>query len=758
MPSSLPAGITVATATFGKRYGALGTQAVIKAKVSFDRTLVWAATGDILDDFPDPIESGVGGFLSFPFPHTDQEGFEDGSGNTITDFAGVIEAQVFYNTKLYATVKKPFQIATGVTSFDIDLVPNGSITLPVEAPSPKVTSVIGETGEVTAEQLVAAFNAAGYVPGDKVLNEAEDDFTEPAKSLLSATNAAALVAATGRTIVGTGQQFAPIPRATSAPCIVTKVNNVPSWGAGVTALPGGTARAPAAGFACSYAPNDLTRLTYYGSAPVVNAGAGYPDNLNAYFDYVMPGGTNKTFGFIAETLHTGRYVEFQIKQFSGAVYWIWVDGQPLTVKPQSLGGTAGSTGSLVLDFGASGVRKIQVRASGCRFYGINVDPASRCVATVRNGPRVAVVCDSGGGGAQGVTSISTFVHLLGEHLGTSDVWNLSSGGSGYLSAGFDGTARTRLPGVTAISPDIVFVMMGHNDSGFTTAAVGVETDLYLDAMRTALPDAQIIVASPWHQGTNPAGYAAMTEAIFAAAEPYADHLLDVNTYYPFSAENIPLYISAVDNVHPTQDGHFYWAWWLALRLRPLLLASRTGEVAPPPVLAGVPFSDTFDRADSTTTLGSYWSALSGTWGIGTNKAYAVTGASHNFVTHDAETPDVTMTVTVGGSSGGQMGLCFRVTSTGNCYALNFNAGANITVQKVVSGTFTTVGTVAGFAATSDVMTLTCKGSQITVKKNGSTVLDFADSTWLTATQHGLYSNGSQPAATRAWDTFTMVAS
>ena len=190
MPSSLPAGITVATATFGKRYGALGTQAVIKAKVSFDRTLVWAATGDVLDNFPDPIESGVGGFLSFPFPHTDQDGFEDGAGNSITDFAGVIEASIYYNDKLYVTVKKPFQIATGVETFDIDLVPNGSITLPVEAPSPKVTSVVGQTGIVTAEQLVDAFVDAGFVPGDKVLNEAEDDFTEPAKSVLHATSAA----------------------------------------------------------------------------------------------------------------------------------------------------------------------------------------------------------------------------------------------------------------------------------------------------------------------------------------------------------------------------------------------------------------------------------------------------------------------------------------------------------------------------------------------------------------------------------------
>lgn len=166
--ATLPDGITKCTVTFGKRYAVLGTEATINATVQLDRPLVWAATGDMLDEWPEPVASGAGGFLTFSFPHTDQAGFLDVSGNAITDFAGVLRAVVSYAGKDHVVVTKPFQIPTGVDNLDLDLVPGGSITLPVVAPQPKVTSVAGLTNAVTSEDLAGALGGTSGTLAAKV--------------------------------------------------------------------------------------------------------------------------------------------------------------------------------------------------------------------------------------------------------------------------------------------------------------------------------------------------------------------------------------------------------------------------------------------------------------------------------------------------------------------------------------------------------------------------------------------------------------
>lgn len=52
--------------------------------------------------------------------------------------------------------------------------------------------------------------------------------------------------------------------------------------------------------------------------------------------------------------------------------------------------------------------------------------------------------------------------------------------------------------------------------------------------------------------------------------------------------------------------------------------SMAAVVAPPPTS----YSDTFDRANSLTTLSSPWTAVQGTWGISANEAYCVSD-THN---------------------------------------------------------------------------------------------------------------------------------
>jgi hypothetical protein len=156
---TLPAGISTCLVTFGKALDALANQATIKGTVELDRSVVWAATGDGFYTRPAPVESSSGGWLEFAAPHVDQDGFRTPAGTAITDFAYILKAEITFSGTAAYTVEKPFQVKVGQTSIDLDLVPGGTITQPVEAPVARVTSVAGRVNEVTVEDLAEALSA-----------------------------------------------------------------------------------------------------------------------------------------------------------------------------------------------------------------------------------------------------------------------------------------------------------------------------------------------------------------------------------------------------------------------------------------------------------------------------------------------------------------------------------------------------------------------------------------------------------------------
>lgn len=154
---ALPAGINTVSCTFGKRFGALGTQATIEGTVALLDTVRWTATGDVLDTYPEPFVSGAGGYAQLVLPYCDQDGFTDGAGNTVSRITLLITADVLYAGRKKLTVTKPFQITSDMVGpIDIDLIDSGDIVLAVTAPEPKVTSVVGQVNAVTSEQIVEA--------------------------------------------------------------------------------------------------------------------------------------------------------------------------------------------------------------------------------------------------------------------------------------------------------------------------------------------------------------------------------------------------------------------------------------------------------------------------------------------------------------------------------------------------------------------------------------------------------------------------
>lgn len=146
-------------------------------------------------------------------------------------------------------------------------------------------------------------------------------------------------------------------------------------------------------------------------------------------------------------------------------------------------------------------------------------------------------------------------------------------------------------------------------------------------------------------------------------------------------------------------------------------------------------TDSFNRADSTSTLGSTdtgqaWTAQAGTWGISSNTAYTTTASGQVTVVVDAGVSDCTVQATLTDATG-SCGLCWRSTDDNNYWLV-----AGVLCYKRVAGGFTSMGSTGGFS-NGDVITVVVSGNNHTIKRNGTTVLSFTDSFNATATKHGL---------------------
>ena len=113
-------------------------------------------------------------------------------------------------------------------------------------------------------------------------------------------------------------------------------------------------------------------------------------------------------------------------------------------------------------------------------------------------------------------------------------------------------------------------------------------------------------------------------------------------------------------------------------------------------------SDSFNRANSTTTLGTAdvggaWTAHSGTWGIDTNRAYLVSTTGQAIASLSTSSPNVAVSadVTLSATSNrADTGLVFRVVDNNNYLLVVMNKiGTTVTTDgirifKRASGTFT----------------------------------------------------------------------
>lgn len=150
---ALPPGISTGTVTFGQAVSLIGggdTTMTIEFKPTHN--VVHAATGIQLLDFAETMTLAEGVPGSITLPHTDQTGFIDSSGNAFQGWAYVATGNWRRGSETRAFTKR-FQILLGQNTIDLDLLPNGQITVPVTAPVMPVTSFLGLTGPIVEEDL-----------------------------------------------------------------------------------------------------------------------------------------------------------------------------------------------------------------------------------------------------------------------------------------------------------------------------------------------------------------------------------------------------------------------------------------------------------------------------------------------------------------------------------------------------------------------------------------------------------------------------
>jgi hypothetical protein len=172
-------------------------------------------------------------------------------------------------------------------------------------------------------------------------------------------------------------------------------------------------------------------------------------------------------------------------------------------------------------------------------------------------------------------------------------------------------------------------------------------------------------------------------------------------------------------------------------------------------------TDSFNRADSAVSLGTAdsgqtWTALTGTWGISSNKAYLVTHVNQDTAYIDNALSDCAVQVTFNPVAANNSRLVFRLTDASNFHFVQSEGGSTYKHYKYESGGFTQLGSYATTPANGDVLKVVLNGSSIDTYLNGTVRISVSNSFNSTATKHGIGGANGTPTAER-WEDFSAVA-
>lgn len=172
-------------------------------------------------------------------------------------------------------------------------------------------------------------------------------------------------------------------------------------------------------------------------------------------------------------------------------------------------------------------------------------------------------------------------------------------------------------------------------------------------------------------------------------------------------------------------------------------------------------SDNFNRTDSSSAMGtpsdagSDWVALTGTWGIASNRGYCATDSGDNqnsaVLESSASDVDVEVTCTTGNND---QGIILRATDASNYILLRHGTDGSVIFYKREAGTFTSFASTSGVSQSNgDVIKATASGNDFELFVNGVSALTGTSSFNNTATKHGLRVYSS---TTPRWEDFSIT--
>ena len=215
-----------------------------------------------------------------------------------------------------------------------------------------------------------------------------------------------------------------------------------------------------------------------------------------------------------------------------------------------------------------------------------------------------------------------------------------------------------------------------------------------------------------------------------------------NHYYLSKLQNDSYYIGVFDDILDT-----------ALTTSPIV-----NYTTPSSAIAADVASDTFNRANSTTTLGTSsggqtWTAHSGTWGIVSNAAYCAVRSGDSVASFNSTITevDVAATLTIAASGSSQPGLVWRAIDQNNYWLAMVAENGQSTLWKRVAGNYTFFGAFTG----SDIgnnksvrVRVRAIGNVHRIYINGRIALTTTDAALNTATRVGIRVND---ASACRWD-------
>ncbi|MCY7395664.1 MAG: SGNH/GDSL hydrolase family protein [Nocardioides sp.] len=184
-------------------------------------------------------------------------------------------------------------------------------------------------------------------------------------------------------------------------------------------------------------------------------------------------------------------------------------------------------------------------------------------------PSLAVLGDTFTSGVD-VDPADTWPGVLCRQVGCRYLPTYAVARTGYTYPGADGlTATQRVEAVVSAQPDIVVLAVGASDTSATQEQMSVAFTQVLDRLSTGLPQAQVVVLSPfWPSAPAPAPVITMRSWVYDIAVPRGVQFVNVTDL--FDAAHADLVQPA--GFAPDLRGHAY----IAQTVREFVQAARDG--------------------------------------------------------------------------------------------------------------------------------------------------------------------------------------